>query len=136
MTESSVRVTDLRCEYLTNPLGLDVRQPRLSWRLESPVRGARQTAYQVRVSTDQSELWDSGKVLSDASTQQVYQGQPLAARQRAGWQVRVWDEQGQASPWSAAAFWEMGLLEPADWQAAWITPEPALAGGPPPTLKH
>ena len=29
----SVTVTDLRCEYLTDPLGIDVPQPRLSWKL-------------------------------------------------------------------------------------------------------
>ena len=131
MTESPVRVTDLRCEYLTNPLGLDVRQPRLSWRLESNLRGTRQTAYQVRVNSDQGEVWDSGKVASDASIQQVYQGQPLASRQRVGWQVRVWDEHDQDSAWSKPARWEMGLLEPADWQAAWITPDPALAAACP-----
>ena len=71
-------------------------------------------------------LWDSGQVVSDQSIQVVYQGAPLAARQRVGWQVRVWDEHGQATPWSKTAYWEMGLLDPADWQAAWITPDPAL----------
>ena len=51
MSVSPVRVIDLRCEYLTDPLGLDVRQPRLSWRLEASARGIRQTAYQVLVDT-------------------------------------------------------------------------------------
>jgi hypothetical protein len=47
LTASPVRVTSLRCEYLNNLLGIDVRQPRLSWRLEAPARGARPTACQV-----------------------------------------------------------------------------------------
>ena len=76
---------------------------------------------------DQAGLWDSGQVASDQSLHRVYQGRPLAARQRAWWQVRVWDEHGQASDWSEAAHWEMGLLEPNDWQAAWIMPDPALS---------
>ena len=63
---------------------------------------------------DQAGLWDSGQVASDQSLHRVYQGRPLAARQRAWWQVRVWDEHGQASDWSEAAHWEMGLLEPND----------------------
>ena len=28
----------LRCEYLVNPLGIDVVQPRLGWRLDAGVR--------------------------------------------------------------------------------------------------
>ena len=99
MTTASVQVIDLKCEYLTNPLGLDVRQPRLSWRLVTSRRGARQTAYQVRVGSDlqalltgKIDLWDSGQVTSDQSIHQVYQGKPLKSRQRATWQVRVWDE--------------------------------------------
>jgi len=26
---------DLRCEYLENPLGIDIQKPRLSWKLDS-----------------------------------------------------------------------------------------------------
>lgn len=36
---------DLRCEYLTDPLGVDVLQPGLSWRIASDRRGVRQTDY-------------------------------------------------------------------------------------------
>ena len=129
----SIRVMDLRCEYLTNPLGLDTCQPRLSWRLASPRRGARQTAYQIQAGLDsqalaggKADLWDSGQVNSNQSIHQVYQGQPLKSRQRVFWQVRVWDEYGVPSEWSEPASWEMGLLEPGDWQAEWITPETAL----------
>ena len=67
-------VTNLRCEYLNNPLGIDVARPRLSWVIESTRRGARQTAYQVLVASsqeqlkqDKGDLWDSGKVESDQS---------------------------------------------------------------------
>jgi alpha-L-rhamnosidase len=26
---------DLRCEYLKNPIGIDIRKPRLSWKIQS-----------------------------------------------------------------------------------------------------
>lgn len=120
-------VTDLRCEYLLNPLGIDSTQPRLSWRLESPLRGEKQSAYQVLVAdseqalnADQGALWDSGRVDSDQSIQVVYAGQPLASRTACFWKVRVWDKDGNVSAWSATASWTMGLLAADDWQGAWI----------------
>ncbi|MBA3655507.1 MAG: family 78 glycoside hydrolase catalytic domain, partial [Actinobacteria bacterium] len=51
-----------------------------------------------------------------------YTGPPLRSRQRVDWTVRVWDETGAASEYAPGAWWEMGLLDPDDWQAAWIAP--------------
>jgi alpha-L-rhamnosidase len=124
----------LRCEYLVDPLGIDVRQPRLSWEVRDRRRGARQSAYQVRVAADRRALgsagaaiWDSGKVDSAESVHIPYQGRALISREHCWWKVRTWDAEGRPSRWSAAACWTMGLLEPADWQARWIA-DPA----PPP----
>ena len=120
-------VTHLQCEYSVEPLGIDTPQPRLSWVLESPVRGQRQKAYQVlaaisasQLAAGQGVLWDSGRVTSDATTQIPYAGAPLKSSQRVFWKVRVWGAGGPASAWSAPASWTMGLLNPADWQARWI----------------
>ena len=100
----------LRTEYQIDPLGLDETEPRLSWRLQDDRRGARQTAYRVLVassleqlSADQGDLWDSGRVESDATAHIVYSGVSLRAFSRAAWKVRVWDGDGVASPWSEAA---------------------------------
>ena len=114
---SKISVSNLRCEYKVNPVGIDVLKPRLSWQMESDQRGVVQTAYQVRVAEGQ---WDSGKVASGESIQRVYDGNPLKSGQRYHWQVRVWDGDDQPSQWSESAFWEMGLLNSSDWQAAWI----------------
>ena len=130
MSSSPVRVTTLTCEYQPNPLGIDVLRPRLSWRLESDARDTRQTAYQIRVASsterltaDDGALWDTGRVASDASTLREYAGPALVSGQRCYWQVRIWDGDGQSTPWSEPAWWEMGLLSPEDWQAAWIEPD-------------
>ena len=69
------------------------------------------------------DLWDSGKVAGEASVHVEYAGRPLAARLPCFWKVRVWDQDAQEGPWSAAASWSMGLLQPADWQAKWIRAE-------------
>ncbi|MCX6890673.1 MAG: hypothetical protein NTX51_04015 [Verrucomicrobia bacterium] len=118
----------LKCEYRANPLGLDAPRPRLSWQLESKERGQSQTAYQVLAATSRDalakgsgDLWDSGKVVSSGSGQVAYGGPPLRSGQRVYWQVRAWDREGNPSAYSAPAWWEVGLLAPADWQAAWIT---------------
>jgi len=120
----------LRCEYLHEPQGIDVRQPRLSWWLESKARAQRQTAYQVLVATtlellavDQGDSWDSGKVDSQNSSQILYQGRPLVSGQTLYWKVRTWDAQGIPGAYSASASFSTGLLEPTDWQAQWISSE-------------
>ena len=120
----------LRCEYQADPLGIDVKQPRLGWQLRSDARGVVQSAYQVQVAGDAAALrrgatlWDSGKVVSDRSIHVPYGGPALESGRRYHWRVRVWDGAGRASAWSPAASWEMGLLRPEDWTARWI--EPAL----------
>jgi alpha-L-rhamnosidase len=117
-------VQDLRCEYHRNPLGIDARQPRLSWRLSAEHRGAVQSAYQVQVEDQEgNELWDTGKVAGDRSIHVRYEGPPLRSGQRYTWRVRAWDGEDAPSAWSAPAWWEMGLLEPADWRAGWIEPD-------------
>lgn len=122
--------TDLRCEYRANPTGIDVLQPRLSWILQPSHAGARnerQTAYQIVVSSTEEgvekgsgDLWDTGRVTSDASIQIEYAGRPLASRQRAWWRVRTWDGDGKASAWSSPAEWSMGLLAATEWKGKWI----------------
>src|SRR5438093_13518873 len=134
---SSFSIAAPRCEYRDNPLGIDVPRPRLSWQMRTPRRGARQRAYRVRAASSESDLlnstqllWDSGRVESDQSIHVPYAGPPLASGQRVYWQVSVWDEAGAQAD-SAPAWWEMGLLERADWRAwraQWIGA--AWVGGP------
>jgi alpha-L-rhamnosidase len=115
-------VQDLRCEYQDNPLGIDVVQPRLSWKLASAQRGVAQSAYQIRVTETSEVLWDSGKVRCPQSIHVPYGGSALRSGQRCTWRVRVWDGHDQPSAWSEPAWWEMGLLHPSDWHAQWIAP--------------
>lgn len=126
--ECSLRIAELRCEYMKNPLGIDVAKPRLFWTLESPQRAQNQQAYQVLVSGSQErldrgvgDLWDSGKVRSARSIFVPYAGRQLKSRQLCWWKVRVWDGHGRASAWSPSATWCMGVLNPADWKGQWIT---------------
>ncbi len=131
-----VTVTDTRCEYLENPLGLDTLKPRLSWRIEAAdadERGLHQAGYRVLVARSKAllpkgkgDLWDSGEVRSAKTSQLEYGGKPLASGMECWWSVRVSDNRGRKSSWSAPARWTMGLLRPQDWQAKWIGAAPAV----------
>jgi alpha-L-rhamnosidase len=118
-------VSELRCENLSNPLGIDKIQPTLSWQISSPRRNTYQSAYEIRVSSsvaslNKATIWNTGKVQSDQSVFVKYRGQPLESGKTYFWQVRVWDGQNKASDWSSAAHWQAGLLKASDWKAKWI----------------
>jgi Bacterial alpha-L-rhamnosidase 6 hairpin glycosidase domain/Alpha-L-rhamnosidase N-terminal domain/Bacterial alpha-L-rhamnosidase C-terminal domain/Bacterial alpha-L-rhamnosidase concanavalin-like domain len=130
MGQGTFRAEGLRCEYLVDPLGIDVEKPRLSWILASDERGQAQSAYRIVVASskanleqDQGDLWDSSKVASDQTTFVPYAGRPLTSGTQCLWKVRVWDRQGRDSQWSKPAMWSMGLLAKADWYARWIGAE-------------
>lgn len=128
--QSTLKPADLRCERMVNPLGVDYQHPRLSWICEASdpaARGLRQTAYCVQVASspeklarNKPDLWDSGKVSSDATAGILYGGKPLASRQRVFWRVRIWDQGGRPSAWGAPQEWTAGILNPRDWRGHWI----------------
>ena len=101
----------------------------MSWAVESEQNGQAQTAYRIlaasseqRLAAGQGDLWDSGVVSSAETLHVPYAGTKLASRQRCYWRVQVWDKDGTPAGTSEIAWFEMGLLEPGDWQQAhWIT---------------
>ncbi|MGA2585917.1 MAG: family 78 glycoside hydrolase catalytic domain [Candidatus Aminicenantales bacterium] len=118
----------LACEALRNPVGIDARRPRLSWKLEHRERGQTQTAVRIIVGSSPDSMksgadviWDSGKRPSDGSTHVRYAGQALESRKRYFWKIRWWDKKDRAGDFSEAAFFEMGLLDDSDWRADWIS---------------
>ncbi len=143
----SMRVNDLRCEYIGNPLGIDSTTPRLSWKLAAGGYNRSQSAYHILaasspdlLSEGSADLWDSGKVDSDQSVNIPWGGKELNSRQQVFWKVQVWDEQGAESKWSETAKWEMALLNAEEWQAKWVgveeSKEPAeMKTGPAPWFR-
>ena len=105
----------LKTEHLFDPLGIDIKRPRLFWNCEG---GVKQTAYQIV-----TEKWDSDKV--ESSVMHVEYPLPLASRERVTWRIRLWDENDEAGAWSEA-FFEMGLLSKTDWKAKWIAGDYAV----------
>src|SRR6187549_3342419 len=89
VTNAQVKVQHLLCENLTNPIGLDVQQPRFSWQLVSDQRNVSQTAYEIIVSSGKGTVWKSGKIMSDRSVHVPYAGAALQSGKKYTWQVRV-----------------------------------------------
>ena len=118
-------VTGLQAEYMTQPLGIDVARPRLSWQMQADRYGVRQTAYRIAVATSPDDLvaghlyYDSGRVESDCSVGVAYAGPALRPQTRYYWQVTLWDERGEQAT-SLPTWLETGLMG-STWQGAqWI----------------
>jgi alpha-L-rhamnosidase len=129
---STITIKDLRCEYRVNPLGIDNTTPRLSWKLvgNHQERGQKQTAFQILVAssldllnTNTGDVWDSGKITSNQSVNNAYQGNTLKSAQQYFWKVKIWDKEGNVSNWSDYANFSMGLLKQSDWKGDWILKE-------------
>jgi alpha-L-rhamnosidase len=127
VVRAQIQPTELKTEYLVEPLGIETPHPRFSWLLDSSARGQMESAYQIlvassmdRLAADRADKWDSGKIVSNESVGVPYQGTVLTSGERCYWKVRVWDARGNASAYSSASLFEMGLLRNNDWEGKWI----------------
>jgi alpha-L-rhamnosidase len=117
--KKTMRLRDLRIEYQENPLGLDIKKPRFSWKLVSEEKNVLQTAYRILVTKDGESVWDSGEVDSSSSVLIEYNGQELERCTLYQVQVEVWDNKGNTT--IASGSFETGLLKGTDFRADWIT---------------
>ena len=124
--EPAIALRNLRTELLTDPQGIDLLNPRLSWEISGTQRGIEQTAYQVLVASspekltpEQADVWNSGRISSSESIYVSYAGKNLKSGDRVFWKVKVWTNKGE-SGWSAPAQWSIGLRQYKDWDGRWI----------------
>jgi len=119
---------NLKCEYLKNPMGIDMKNPRLFWQLQSEAKGDKQTAYQLLVASSKENLeqnigdvFNSKKVKSDQNTHVIYKGAELKPASDYFWKVKVWDKDKKARKWSETVRFTTGLFTDTDWKGAeWI----------------
>ena len=110
-----MKVTQLRCEYLDNPIGIDILHPRLSWNVEGICV---QKSFEIQYSVNGKEMPPIRMESSSMSFVFPYQNQ---SRDIVRWKVRVYDETGVYSPFSEEAGFTYGLLNPEDFSASWIS---------------
>jgi alpha-L-rhamnosidase len=125
INSQDITVKNLTTEHKKDPIGIDVRTPRLSWKIYGTGNNIMQTYYSIRVATDQKfssvkMVWQSGKTESGESILVPYNGPALKSGTRYFWQVMIWDNKGRETKWSETALFEMGLLDASDWKAKWI----------------
>ena len=119
-------VSGLQTDGLIAPVGISDLTPKLSWIDTANSVGAVQAAYEIQAAASAADLaagqllWDSGKVQSSAQNAR-YLGIALASHSFVTWHVRFWDGTGAVSAWSASTTFQIGLTQPSDWTAEWIT---------------
>ena len=125
---SPLKIDQLSCEYLQNPLGIDTKTPRFSWTMSSSRRNQFQSAYEIIVSTKLEEIqklkgnvWTSGKTNSNQNTHIEYKGPPLKSFTKYYWRILVYDEKGEPSAWSTINWFETAMLNHDEWRAKWIS---------------
>ena len=129
LTAQSIEFKALTCNAQTNPIAIEGQQPLLSWVVEADGFNREQTAFQVLVASQEALLneenadaWNSGKVSSSQSVHVKYRGEKLLPTQKYFWKVKIWDETGKESDWSAVNTFETGLMDNSNWGASqWIS---------------
>ncbi len=121
---------DLKCEYLVNPICIDVKEPRFSWELAHEQKNQTQSAYQIIISSNKilsegknGDVWDTGKVELDLSVNVPYNGRALESDKQYYWRVKWWDKNDKESNYSHIHYFETALLEKSEWKAQWISRE-------------
>ena len=124
---STFYLAELKCENLIDPLGIDNVTPHFSWKLKGDGWKGGQTYYEIQVASDsillvqdKADLWNTGKLKSNASVMVPYQGKALTSRSLCYWRVRVWDVKKQASSWSPVARFGVGILDQSQMKGEYI----------------
>lgn len=110
-----IHAVNLKTEYLLNPIGIDITSPRLMWNVAD---GIKQSAYVIQLEINGDLISTGDKIETGEMSARITTA--LNSRDIVSWRVKLYDESGEAGPWSEPAFFEMGLLQPADWKAKWI----------------
>ncbi|HHV10826.1 MAG TPA: family 78 glycoside hydrolase catalytic domain [Clostridiales bacterium] len=112
-------IYDLKTEYRVNPLGIDTRIPRFSWKLKSSERDTMQISYQIAVTSQGKLVWDTGEMQSEQSIHVEYQGEDFIPATRYEVKVTVKDNHGEEA--AAEGWFETGLMSWENFRADWIT---------------
>lgn len=136
------QAVNLKCEYLSNAIGIDAKHPRLTWAMADAQQGAAQTAYQLFVGTDsvavgagKGDSWTTTKITS-ATNLVTYNGKVLQPFTKYYWRVQLWDQAGKKLSSSAITSFETGMMEMRNWKGSWISDNKGIAVNPAPYFRN
>ncbi|WP_158827572.1 glycoside hydrolase family 78 protein [Mucilaginibacter lacusdianchii] len=114
VSAQKLSVYGLTVNHQVNPLSTDNLMPRFSWKIKSAQKNTVQQSYELKVGES------TMRAATDQSVLIAYQGPGLKPGTVYYWKVRVKDNHGNTSPWSAQQFFQTGIKAD-DWTAQWIT---------------
>ncbi len=117
---AQLTIYQMLCEQMTNPVGISTSKPRFIWKINASMPSTKQVAYELVVKKGKKSVWTTGKIASDQSVFVQYNGQSLDQDTKYNWQVRVWDNHGNLSPWSPLASFQTAFFDSSAWSAKWI----------------
>jgi alpha-L-rhamnosidase len=130
--QNQISPVQLRCEYLSRPLGIDVPNPRLSWQLQDARYGAVQRSYRIIVATDSTDIsggvgtmWDQSAASDEMLV--TYSGKPLTPFTKYFWRVEIEDMDNIRRTSEISSF-ETGMTDISNWKGYWISDGEHLGG--------
>ncbi len=121
------KVVELKVDHSVKPIGTDNSNPLMLWQMQDSRIGAKQTAFQVLVSTSvdnlkrgKADVWDSGKQIGNVN-KVTYNGPSLESGMRYYWAVRIWDQEGELTEYADPTMFETAYLKESKWKGKWIT---------------
>ena len=127
LSVSAAEIYDLRCDNLSNPLGLNDVNPMLGWKVKSTVKADFQTHYRIitatsieKLNNNIGDLWDTGKIKSSEQVAVNYRGIALKSGNIVYWKVKIWTDKAKEVEWSKPAYFTIGLNDKSDWKGKYI----------------
>lgn len=139
-----VTINDLRCEYMENPIGIDVPSPRFTWIYESSSNpDFKQGSIQILVSKtadallggDSKDVWSSRIIQTDRSFISLDSSFVLESQTRYYWKVIVWNDDKSEQIISPVSQFETAFISPSNWSAKWISDSESIDAPQAPMLR-
>lgn len=114
-----MKIYDFKIEHRNEPIGLSVKVPRFSWKIESEEANTIQKAYHIRILCDDRLVWDSKKIYSDQSVLVPYSGEALMEEKK--YKINLMVEDNHGNEVENNTFFETGIFDTEHFQANMIT---------------
>ena len=115
------RIYDLQCEYKKNPMQVDIKNPRFSWKVQAEGYNVIQIKWELDVLEQISKrvVWSVSEE-SNRTVHIVYDGEPLQENKKYTWRVKSTLKDGRVLTSSGNDFFETGFFEADIWKGIWI----------------